>query len=305
MRAVAVSTLLAMLGVSGTAACAASLGPADRQAIDKALGAAGTYTAAEDTHRVTFPRGDVKVSVEGMPIHPFMGLTSWAAFTTGPGAGAAMVMGDLVLFEDEVNPVMSAALNAGLEVTALHNHFFFDSPRVMFMHIGGHGKPALLAASVRKALDKIAEVRRQSPEPARKFAGDSVPPVSSIDQNALNTIFRSTGQYNNGMYKVSFGRAVTMHGHAASNQMGVNTWAAFFGTPANAFVDGDFACTSDELQAVLRGLRARGINIVAIHNHMSGEEPRLVFLHFWGRGRADQLAIALRSVLDEQKGQGR
>lgn len=277
----------------------AALAPADRQAIDKALGATGTYTAAEDTHRLTFPRTDVKVSVDGTPLHPFMGLTSWAAFTTGPGG--AMVMGDLVLFEDEVNPVMFAALNEGLEVTALHNHFFYENPRVFYMHISGGGAAARLAAAVRKALDKVTELRRLSPEPAKQFSGPPVDRVSSIDGAALNQIFRSNGQSNNGMYKIQFGRRVTMHGHAAGNQMGVNTWAAFFGTPANAFVDGDFACTAAELQTVLKGLRSRGINIVAIHNHMAGEEPKLVFLHYWAKGRADQLAIAIRSTLDEQQ----
>ena len=278
---------------------AAGLTEADRQSIDKALGGAGVYTPAEDTHRLTFPRGDLKVAVDGTPMHPFMGLTSWAAFTGGAGGGA-MVMGDLVLVEDEVNPAMSAALEAGLEVTALHNHFFYDNPRVMFMHIGGAGKPEALAASVRKALEAVRDIRRLSPEPGRQFAGAPVAPLSSIDATGMNGILRTIGQVNGGMYKVTFGRAVSMHGSQAGGQMGVNTWAAFFGSMAQAFVDGDFACTRNELQTVLKGLRRRGINIVAIHNHMAGEEPALVFLHYWGKGRAAEMAVALRAVLDEQ-----
>ena len=286
-----------------SASLEAALSTIDRKAIDQALGATGNYTAAEDTYRLTFPRTDVKVTVDGTPMHPFMGLTSWAAFTSGHAG--SMVMGDLVLFEDEVNPVMFVALTERLAVTALHNHFFYDNPRVFFMHISGDGPAGQLGAAVRKTLEKVAELRRVNPEPARQFSGAPVGRVSSIDGAALNQIFRSNGQTNNGMYKIQFGRRVTMHGHAAGNQMGVHTWAAFFGTQANAFVDGDFACTSEELQTVLKGLRSRGINIVAIHNHMAGEEPKLVFLHYWGKGRADQLAIAIRSTLDEQSGSRR
>jgi hypothetical protein len=278
---------------------AAGLTAAQRQGIDKILGATGAYTAAEDTHRVTFPRTDVKVTVDGTSLHPFMGLTSWAAFTTGP-SGGVMVMGDLVLFEDEVNPAMSAALENGLGVTALHNHFFYETPRVMFMHIDGRGPADTLAAAVAKALEAVRAVRRRNAEPVRQFGGAAVPPVSSIDTAGLNGILRTNGQANGGMYKALFGRTVKMHGHAAGNQMGVNTWAAFFGSMDQAFVDGDFACARHELQTVLKGLRRRGINVVAIHNHMSGEDPPLVFLHYWGKGGAAELAVALRSVLDEQ-----
>ena len=278
---------------------AAGLSAVQRQSIDKILGGAGVYTAAENTHRLTFPRNDVKVTVDGTALHPFLGLTSWAAFTAGAN-NSVMVMGDLVLFEDEVNPAMSAALDSGLEVTALHNHFFFDNPRVMFMHVGGSGEPETLAASVRKALDAVREIRQVSAEPTRQFGGRPVPPVSLIDARGLNGILRTMGQVNGGMYKASFGRTVSMHGAAAGNQMGVNTWAAFFGSMDQTFVDGDFACARHELQTVLKGLRRRGINVVAIHNHMAGEEPAMVFLHFWGKGRAAELAVALRAVLDEQ-----
>src|SRR6185369_5649557 len=131
---------------------AASLNETDRAAIDRAIGAKGVYTEAEDTHRVAFPRTDIKVTVEGRPMPPFLGFSSWAAFT--PAAqGGVIVMGDIVLLEDEVNPAMSAALDAGLEVTALHNHFFYESPRVMYMHIGGTGSAPTLAAGVKKVLD--------------------------------------------------------------------------------------------------------------------------------------------------------
>ena len=298
-----VTTLKAILGtllfLSGLTASAA-IPEEQRAAIDQAAGAKGSYTPEEDVYRVTFPRTDVKVAVEGRPMHPFLGLTSWAAFT--PDAhGGLMVMGDLVLFEDEVNAVMSAALDNGLEVTALHNHFFFDSPRVMFMHIGGNGTAERLAAAVARAMDKVKEIRKAGPQPAGRFSGLAVPESNSITASAIDGILGVKGQVNAGMYKAAIGRKATMHGNTVGNQMGVNTWAAFAGTDDAAFVDGDFAMLKFEVQPVLKALRKAGIHIVAIHNHMTHEEPPYVFLHYWGKGPAAALARGLRSALDTQQ----
>lgn len=270
-----------------------------RNRIDRLTGAKGAYTADEDVYRVSFPRTDVKVTVEGRSMHPFLGLTSWAAFTPH-SATELMVMGDLVLFEDEVNPAMSAALDNGLEVTALHNHFFFDSPRAMFMHIGGHGSAERLAAAVARALERVREIRKANPKPGAKFAGAPVPDTNSITAAAIDNILGVKGQVNAGMYKASIGRKAAMHGKSVSNQMGVNTWAAFAGTDDNSFADGDFAMLESELQPVLKALRKAGINIVAIHNHMTHEEPQYVFLHYWGKGAAATLAKGLRDALDTQ-----
>lgn len=276
----------------------AALTEEQKKQIDQITGATGAYTAAEDVHRVTFPRTDVKVTVDRWPMHPFMGLTSWAAFTS---AGSdVMVMGDLVLFEDEVNPVMSAALDNGLEVTALHNHFFFDAPKVMFMHIGGHGKVERLASAVRAALDKVKQTRSANPTPASQFPGSAVSAASSITPGIIEGILGVKGQLNSGMYKLAIGRKARMHGHEIGNQMGVNTWAAFAGSDDDAFVDGDFAMLASELQSVLKALRRSGINIVAIHNHMTHEEPQYVFLHYWGKGSTAALASGLRTALDTQ-----
>lgn len=277
----------------------AAISDAQNSAIDRITGVKGTYTAEEDVYRVNFPRTDVKVSVGGRSMHPFLGLTSWAAFTPHSQT-ELMVMGDLVLFEDEVNPVMSAALDNGLDVTALHNHFFFDSPRVMFMHIGGSGTAERLAAAVARAMDKVKEIRKASPQPASKFSGPAVPETNSITAPVIDGILGVKGQVNAGMYKVAIGRKATMHGKAVGNQMGVNTWAAFAGTDEAAFVDGDFAMLESELQPVLKALRKAGINIVAIHNHMTHEEPQFVFLHYWGKGPAASLAKGLKSALDTQ-----
>ncbi len=274
-----------LLSVGAHELLPASLTGAQRAAIDQATGAKGVYTETEDTYKVTFPRTDVKVTVEGRPMSPFLGFSSWAAFT--PGHGGLIV-------------AMSAALDAGLEVTALHNHFFYESPRVMYMHIGGTGGAEQLAPAVKKVLDAVKVVRTGSPAPAARFAGDAVAEKSDITAATLDGIFGVKGESNSGMYKATIGRTASMHGAKAAKQMGINTWAAFAGTDENALVDGDFAMTKDELQRVLKALRKAGISIVAIHNHMTHEDPQYVFLHYWGKGPASTLAKGLKSALDTQ-----
>jgi len=292
----------------GCTICAVHIGAAlsdqQKSRIDQITGVKGAYTPEEDVYRVSFPRTDVKVAVDQWPMHPFMGLTSWAAFTSAQHQ-EAMVMGDLVLFEDEVNPVMSAALDSGLEVTALHNHFFFDSPKVMFMHIGGGGSIAQLASAVRKAMDKVKEIRGAAAVPASQFPGPAIPEKSSINAAAIEGVLGVKGQSNAGMFKVSIGRSARMHGRDFGNQMGVNTWAAFAGSDDSAFVDGDFAMLESELQGVLKALRKAGINVVAIHNHMTHEEPQYMFLHYWGKGSAAALARGIRAALDTQSSASR
>jgi hypothetical protein len=261
--------------------------------IDELTGLKGKMNDKEGVYKVTFPRADVKVVVDGWTMPPFMGLGTWAAFTKGVHT-EAMVMGDTVLFEDEVNAAMSAALDNGLSVTALHNHFFFDQPKVYFMHIEGEGGVDQLAGAVRKVYDKIKEVRAASPQPKQSFGANALPDKNSISADLLNQIFAMKGEENNGMVKFSIGRPATMHGVKIDNAMGVNTWAAFAGSDDNAVVDGDFAVTEDELQPVLKSLLKDKINIVAIHQHMTHEEPRIMFFHYWGRGRAKDLANAVK-----------
>jgi len=257
--------------------------------------------------RVSFPRNDVKVEVDGWAMPPFMGLTSWAGFTPGQAPGVeAMVMGDLVLFEDEVSDTMSAALGSGLKVTALHNHFFFDKPHVYFMHIEGEGSVATLGKAVKGALDAAKQIRAKSPEPAAAFRGAPIPAKSSIDDAKVEAVFGVKGAAKDGMYKVTIGRPATTAacGCQIGKAMGVNTWAAFAGTEDNAVVDGDFAVTEDELQPVLKALRGDGIHVVAIHHHMVGEQPRILFLHYWGRGSAAALATSVKKALNLTKAGG-
>jgi hypothetical protein len=264
--------------------------------IDEITGLKGKWNSEEAVYKVSSPRADIKISVDNWQIPPFMGLTSWAAFTTGKEK-EAMVMGDLVLMQDEVNPVMSAALENGLAVTALHNHFFYDEPKVYFMHIGGEGSPDALAKGVKAALDEVKEIRAGHSQPARTF-GKAMPAQNNVSSEPLAALLGVKGEAKDGMFKAVFGRKVKMDcGCEAGKEMGVNTWAAFAGSDDNAVVDGDFVVIETELQPVLKSLRKSGVNIVAIHHHMSGEEPRMLFLHYWGRGPAADLANAVKSAL--------
>jgi len=269
----------------------------DTAAIESATGLKGSFNKTENVFKVSKPRDDVKIGVDRWTMPPFMGLTSWAAFT--PMGKATMLMGDTVLFEDEVNPATSAALDGGLEVTALHNHFFFDQPKVYFMHIGGMGDTHHLASAVKAVYDRVAQVRAGQPTPASNFAGD-IPTPSSIYAAPIEAIFGIKAQSKDGMVKVTIGRPAKMHGTTVSNEMGVNTWAAFAGSDEHAVVDGDFAMHEDELQTVLKTMRGEGINIVAIHQHMTHENPRYLFLHYWGKGKAADLAKAVKKALDAQ-----
>jgi Domain of Unknown Function (DUF1259) len=271
----------------------------DGAKIDQITGLKGKLNEKEGVYKVTFPREDVKVAVDGWTMPPFMGLGTWAAFKETPNG--ALVMGDTVLFEDEVNAAMSAALDNELSVTALHNHFFFDKPKVYFMHIEGEGSIDDLARAVKKMYDSVKAIRGANTKPAESFASPSagqskLPDKNSINAAPLNEIFRVQGEAKDGMVKFTFGRPATMHGVKIDNTMGVNTWAAFAGSDDDAVVDGDFAVTEDELQAVLKSLVKNHIYIVAIHQHMTHEQPRMMFFHYWGRGRAKELAENIKSA---------
>jgi hypothetical protein len=264
--------------------------------------AAGTKATTKDgVVRIAWARDDVAVKVDGMPLQPFAGLGSWAAFTPAPHG--AMVMGDTVVFQDEVTPAMDAAFEHGLEVTALHNHFFYDESKVYFMHIGGRGDPEKLAAAVKGVWDAIKKVRREHAQPATRFAGD-VPRAGKLDAEAVEKTLGHKGETQKGVVKVTIGREGAMHGVKVGGPMGLTTWAAFSGSDDLAAVDGDFIMTAEEVQPVLHALRKGGIHIVALHNHMIGEQPAFYFTHFWGKGRAEDLARGVKAALDAQKEAG-
>jgi hypothetical protein len=271
----------------------------DPNAVAAATG--GKPETSDKVVKVSFPRTDVSVSVDGWNgVPPFMGLTSWAAFTPGEKPGVdTMVMGDVVLFEDEVNPAMSAALDNGIEVTALHNHFFYDKPHVFFMHIGGEGSVDKLGKGVKAVLDAAKAVRQKTPQPHDGFGAPALETPSKIDAAKLDGVFGVKGSTKDGMYKAVMGRTTTAAcGCSIGKAMGVSTWAAFAGSDDNAAVDGDFAVAETELQPVLKALRHGGINIVAIHHHMADEKPKILFLHYWGRGKASDLGRTVKQALD-------
>jgi uncharacterized protein DUF1259 len=259
--------------------------------------AAKATTTPDGVVRAAWPRNDVKVQVDGLPIRPFAGLGAWAAFQKD--GDDAMLMGDTVVFQDEVNPAIDAAFASGLEVTALHNHFFYDEPKVYFMHIGGSGPPDKLARGVKAVCDAIKAVRAANPLPATRFAG-KVPEYGKLDSEKLSTIIGCKGTLDSEVFKITIGRDAEMHGMKFGASMGLTTWAAFAGTDDLAVVDGDFAMTTGEVQPVLKALRAAGINIVALHNHMNGEAPAIYFTHFWGKGKAEDLAKGIQAALKAQ-----
>ncbi|MGZ3407067.1 MAG: DUF1259 domain-containing protein [Polyangia bacterium] len=281
-------TLLAVLA----AATVAQAAPLDGARIEQLTGAKGKLDEKEGVFKVAVPRADLKVVAGGVHLTPPMGLTTWAAFTQS--AEHTMVMGDLCLTEDQVNPVMSVALDNGLEVTALHNHFFWDSPKVMFMHIGGMGDEAKLAGAVGKVFAKIKETSGGKGVVPK---ADIDPAKTSLDPAKIDAVLGPKGELKDGVYKVTIGRTTKMGGHAVGKTMGVNTWAAFAGSDDKAIVDGDFAMLEAELQGVLKALRAAGIDVVAIHQHMSGEQPRVLFLHYWGIGATAELARGPKAAL--------
>jgi len=268
----------------------------DAKAIGAASGAAASATA-DGVVRIAWPRTDVSVTVDGMKLPSAAGLGSWAAFAAMPDG--AMVMGDTVVFEDEVDAAIDAAFAHGLEVTALHNHFFHDTPKVYFMHVGGNGKPEALAAGVKSVWDAIRAVRSAHPEPAASF-GAKAPKAGSVDATAIGQIVGQTAVDMQGVAKITIGRSGTMQGMAVGGSMGLTTWAAFSGSDALAAMDGDFIMSAAEVQPVLHALRKGGIHIVALHSHMIGEQPNFYFTHFWSTGKSDDLARALRGALDAQ-----
>jgi len=270
--------------------------PADYQQVLKLVGKSGDYKA--NVLKVNIPRNDLHVAIADYPVPTPFGFGGWFALTKGDG-GDDVMMGDLVLLQEEVNPVMSALLEHGLEITALHNHFFWAQPVVFFMHIHGHGKAVDLANRIKPALDLIGQI---VPAPATGNAPTSAPGKSSLDSARIAKIVGHEGEQNGAVYKITVGRTdfdVKEMGATINTRMGLNTWAAFVGTNEDAAVAGDVAMLENEVTPTLKALREHGLEVVAIHHHMTNSRPVVIFLHYWGRGPADKLATGFKAALDE------
>ncbi len=266
--------------------------PTEYSSVLSSLGRQGDFK--EGVLKVNIPRNDLKVVVDGIATPTPFGFGGWIALTKGTGMD--VMMGDLVLNEEEVNPVMSAVLNAGLDVTAVHNHFFFETPRIFYMHVHGHGTPADLANKIKPALDLIG---KNPPRNAAAVAGRSI--EGKLDVAELAKIIGHEGEQNGAVYKITIGRSdlsIKEMGATINARMGLNTWAAFYGSDSEAVVAGDVAMLEAEVTPVLKALRANGLDVVAIHHHMTGTQPAIFFLHYWGKGEAQKLARGVRAAVD-------
>ena len=281
---------------TGVAAMAQTM-PADYDGVLKTLGKQGDFKA--NVLKVNIPRNDLKVTIDGISTPTPFGFGGWLAMAKGD-EGNDVMMGDLVLLEDEVNPVMSALLNSGLEVTALHNHFFFESPRIFYMHVHGHGKAADLARMAKPAIDLIGQ---GSPQHQNTISGgNSSVSAGQIDTAVIAKIVGHEGEQSGPVYKITIGRddvKLKAMGATINARMGLNTWAAFFGSDSNAEIAGDVAMLATEVTPVLKALRANGLNVVAIDNHMTSGAPAIYFLHYWGTGSAEKLATGFKAALGE------
>jgi protein-tyrosine-phosphatase len=273
--------------------------PPDYQAVMTALGKKGDFK--DGVLKVNIPRGDLTVTIGGRAAPTPFGFGGWVALTKDT-SGGEVLMGDLVLTEDEVNPVMSALLDNGFDVTALHNHFFWEQPRIFYMHVHGRGAASDLATRLKPAIGLIDAAAKRSTSAAAPASGTpSASAAGAFDAAALAKMVGHQGEQNGPVYKITIGRPdlnVKEHGAIINARMGLNTWAAFAGSNSDAMVAGDVAMLEHEVTPVLKVLRANGINIVAIHNHMTEVQPMVVFLHYYGTGPAEQLARAVRAAVD-------
>ena len=277
--------------LSGVAALAQDI-PSDYQEVLKSLDRKGDFKAG--VLKVNIPRSDLKMTIQGFSTPTPFGFGGWVALTKATD-GSDVMMGDLVLLQEEVNPILSALLNNGIDVTALHNHFFWDDPHLYFMHVHGMGKAADLARRVKPALDLIGHVK---PEAAAPASGGG----TALDTAKLAKIAGHEGEQTGPVYKITVGRddlGMKEHGAVINARMGLNTWAAFVGTQEDAAIAGDVAMLESEVTPVLKVLRKNGLDVVAIHHHMTNDRPMIVFLHYWGTGSAEKLAAGFKAAVNE------
>jgi hypothetical protein len=293
------------------------LSAAEIDAIEAAMGKKGVYTEPQATHSIPLPRNDLKVTIKGEAIPISFGFGGWVAIKHTLDGKSAMLMSDTVLLQEEVNPLISAAHANGLEVGAIHNHFFYEEPRIFYMHIHGMGSPAELAQKFAATLKDSKLLPANQPKPAAAAGpqpGNNATPSAAaptgkelFDIPALDQVVKYQGTVNGPTYKYTVGRAdlqSVMMGTEMTAAIGLNSWAAFAGKQADAHIAGDIAMLESEVNPVIKALRAHNLEVVAVHNHMLFDQPRMMFLHYYGRGPAVQLATGFRAALD-QLGKGK
>ena len=285
---------IALGAVAAMFASGAAAQEVDWKKVDEALGRSAAVSG--DVHRYGFPRADLQVTLDGVAIKPAFALGGWVAFK--PAHGGVMIMGDLVLLETEINPVMAKLLEGGVEITAVHNHLLRASPMTFYMHVGGHGDPAKMAETIRAAL---ALSKTPLGPPA---AAPAAPPAIALDTAKLDEIIGAKGQANGGVYQFAVPRRdpISEGGMQISpvGPMGLATAINFQPTGGGkAAITGDFVVTAKEVNPMIKALRENGIEVTAIHSHMLDEEPRLLFVHFWANDDAQKLARGLRAALDK------
>ncbi|MDQ4141054.1 MAG: DUF1259 domain-containing protein [Bacteroidota bacterium] len=275
------------------------LNTAEITAIEQAMGKKGTYKEAEATHTTPLPRNDLKVSVKGEAVPIPFGFGGWVSIKKTIDGKTAMLMSDTVLLQEEVNPLISTAHANGLEISAIHNHFFYEEPRIFYMHLHGMGTPAELAKKFAATISKskLATANQPAPGPAPTVTGKE-----NFDLPALDAIMKYTGVVNGPTYKYTVGRddlTIMAMGAEMTPSIGLNSWASFAGNKEKAHIAGDIAMLQSEVNSVINALRKNNLEVVAVHNHMLGDDPHMIFLHYYGQGPATTLAQGFRAALNE------
>lgn len=297
-RVILTSLLLATVTASSSMA---QVPEQARTAIDRVIGSKGTYIADERVYKVILPREAATIVQDYQTLSPYIGLNSWAAFMPAIHH-EALLTGQLLLLEDEVDSILTTALNAGLEVTGLADSSLFQGPRVKTLDVTGVGTYQGLASAFRKTFDEIRRTRADANRKVAKIALPELSLESSINPDPLNTILSMSGGVSDGIYRAAIGRRALLRGETIGKEMGISTWIVFTGTNDHALAQGEFVATSDELQNLLKALRSKKIKVISIRNHTAAEHPQFLFVRFWEQGRSVELARGLRYALDVQVG---
>jgi hypothetical protein len=301
MRGFLASSVLSAVACAFPTAATAGVSPEERTTIDRIIGGKGAYSADDGAYKVVLPREAATVYQKLQTLSPNLGLNSWVTFSSAVHQ-ESILAGQFLLLEDEVNPVLTVALEAGLEVSALARSSVFHGPQLHTLDVSGRGTFRDLAAAFRKGLEEIRRVRRNSASGRTRWRLPSVPIESAIDGGPLDAVLSMRGTVIAGVYRAAIGKRAVIHGELIGREMGITTWVSVSGTNDHAIAHGEFVEIPDDLQKVLKAMRMKGISIESIQSHTVGEHPQFVFIKFWAQGACLELAKALRYVLEVDVG---